>query len=59
MIPSESGRWRSFRIGSGAQKAWSLTVSPALQVGQTPLQIALEKGHEDISKMLRMAGARK
>ena len=45
----------------GTQDAWALTASPAPQNGETPLQVALKgfmgKGHEEVAKMLREAGA--
>ena len=41
----------------GTQDAWALTASPAPQAGDTPLQIAVRKGHEEVAKMLREAGA--
>jgi len=48
------------RFGSaawGAQDAWALTASPAPQNGETPLQIAVQRGKDEVAKILREAGA--
>ena len=36
----------------GTQDDWALTASPAPQRGDTPLQLALKKGHEEVAKVL-------
>ena len=41
----------------GTQDAWALTASPAPQYGETPLQLAVLLGKEEVAKVLREAGA--
>jgi len=48
------------RFGSaawGGQDAWALTASPAPQRGDTPLQLAVNRRHDEVAKILREAGA--
>ena len=53
-----------FRVGDGCvlrstawgpEDAWALNLSPAPQLGSTPLQLALEMKHEGVAKLLQQA----
>ena len=41
----------------GGQDAWALTASLAPQNGHTPLRLAVQKGKDEVAKILREAGA--
>ena len=60
MVGAKMKVWGCMRFGSaawGAQDAWALTASPAPQDGETPLQLAVKHGREEVARVLRDAGA--